>query len=448
MQITEDIKKRQAELEQKVDDLLAEAKRQGASSAEAGINSDAGLSVTVRKSDVETIEHTRDNGLGVTVYFGQRKGSASTSDLSAKAIRETVKAACNIARYTQEDQFAGLADAELMAAAIPDLDLYHPWRVEVLDAIEIGRACEAAALEYDPRIVNSEGATLNSHAGLHVYGNSHGFIGGYPSSRHSLSCAVIGQEERGMQRDFWYTVGRAAKDLDAAAEVGRRAAERTVARLGARAIDTHETPTLFQAEAAVSLLRSLVGAVRGSALYREASFLLDHLGKRIFPEFVHIHENPLLLRGLASAPFDGEGVATRPKDIVREGVLQSYILSSYSARKLGMQTTGNAGGVRNLSINPGDLDLDGLLRKMGRGLLVTEMMGHGVNIVTGDYSRGATGFWVENGRIEFPVEEITIAGNLRDMYQRLIAVGNDEECRGTIRTGSWLIEKMMVAGNG
>ncbi len=448
MQEPEDIKKRQAELEQKVEDLLTEAKRQGASAAEAGINSDAGLSVTVRKSDVETIEHTRDNGLGVTVYFGQRKGSASTSDLSAEAIRETVKAACNIARYTQEDQFSGLADAELMAATIPDLDLYHPWPIEVVEAIKIGKACETAALEYDPRIVNSEGATLNSHAGLHVYGNSHGFIGGYPSSRHSLSCTVIGQESGGMQRDFWYTVGRAAKDLDAATEVGRRSAERTVARLGARKIDTRETPVLFQAEAAVSLLRSLLGAIRGSALYREASFLLDHLGKQIFPEFVRIHENPLLLRGLASAPFDSEGVATKPKDIVYDGILRSYVLSSYSARKLGMQTTGNAGGVRNLSIDPGNLDLDGLIKEMGRGLLVTEMMGQGVNIVTGDYSRGATGFWVENGRIEFPVEEITIAGNLKDMYQRLITVGNDEECRGAVRTGSWLIEKMMVAGNG
>jgi PmbA protein len=448
MQESEAIKERQMELEQKVEDLLAEAKRQGASAAEAAVSSDTGLAVTVRMADVETIEHTRDNGLGVTVYFGQRKGSASTSDLSPEAVRETVKAACNIARYTSEDEYAGLAEAELMADNLPDLDLYHPWAIDVEEIIEIGKECETAALERDARITNSEGATLNSHSGLQVYGNSHGFIGGYPSSRHSLSCSVIGQDEESMQRDYWYTVGRAAADLEAAQEVGRRAADRTVARLGARKIDTRETAVLFQAETAVSLLRSLTSALNGTTLYRQASFLLDHLGKQIFPDFVRIQENPLLRGGLASAPFDNEGVATKPRDIVQAGVLQSYILNSYSARKLGLKTTGNAGGVRNLSIEPGSRDLAGLLRKMDRGLLVTEMMGQGVNIVTGDYSRGAAGFWVENGQIAYPVEEITIAGNLKEMFQRLVTVGNDEERRGSIRTGSWLIEKMMVAGNG
>jgi PmbA protein len=448
MEKQNDIKQRQAELEQKIEDLLAEAKRQGASAAEAGISSDTGLAVTARMADVETIEHTRDNGLGVTVYFDQRKGSASTSDLSTEAIKETVAAACNIARYTSEDEFTGLADAQLMAANLPDLDLYHPWTIEVEDIIELVKECESAALEQDPRITNSEGATLNSHSGIQVYGNSHGFVGSYPSSRHSLSCSVIGQEGESMQRDYWYTVARAAEDLEAPKEVGTKAADRTLARLGARKIDTCQTAVLFQAETAVSLLRSLTSALNGTTLYRQASFLLDHLGKQIFPDFVHIQENPLLQRGLASAPFDNEGVATKPRDLVHDGILQSYILNSYAARKLGMQTTGNAGGVRNLSIDPGAMDLAGLLKKMDRGLLVTEMMGQGVNIVTGDYSRGAAGFWVENGKIAYPVEEITIAGNLKEMFQKLIAVGSDEERRGSIRTGSWLIENMMVAGNG
>jgi PmbA protein len=448
MEKQNDIKQRQAELEQKIEDLLAEAKRQGASAAEAGISSDTGLAVTARMADVETIEHTRDNGLGVTVYFDQRKGSASTSDLSTEAIKETVAAACNIARYTSEYEFTGLADAQLMAANLPDLDLYHPWTIEVEDIIELVKECESAALEQDPRITNSEGATLNSHSGIQVYGNSHGFVGSYPSSRHSLSCSVIGQEGESMQRDYWYTVARAAEDLEAPKEVGTKAADRTLARLGARKIDTCQTAVLFQAETAVSLLRSLTSALNGTTLYRQASFLLDHLGKQIFPDFVHIQENPLLQRGLASAPFDNEGVATKPRDLVHDGILQSYILNSYAARKLGMQTTGNAGGVRNLSIDPGAMDLAGLLKKMDRGLLVTEMMGQGVNIVTGDYSRGAAGFWVENGKIAYPVEEITIAGNLKEMFQKLIAVGSDEERRGSIRTGSWLIENMMVAGNG
>ena len=441
-----DLSSAQGQLEQMVADLLAEAKRQGADTAEAGVSKDAGLSVSVRMGEVETIEHTRDQGLGVTVYFGQRKGSASTSDFSPDAIRETVSAACNIARYTTEDPCAGLADAALMATTIPDLDLYHPWRIGVEQAIEVGLECEGAARALDPRINNSEGATLNSHDGLHVYGNSHGFIGGYPSSRHSLSCAVVGQEGDAMQRDYWYTVARSAAGLEPAAEVGRKAGERTLARLGARRISTRQAPIVFQAEMAVSLLRSLIGAISGSALYRHSSFLLDHLGRRIFPEFVRIHENPLLPGGLASAPFDSEGVTTRAKDFVASGVLENYVLGSYSARKLDMQSTGNAGGVRNLAIEPGELDLKGLLGEMGSGLLVTEMMGHGVNMVTGDYSRGAAGFWVENGEIQYPVEEITIAGNLKQMFAGLVAVGKDEERRGSIRTGSWLLEPMTIAG--
>jgi PmbA protein len=437
---------RLAHLQQVVRDLLGEARRQGASAAEAGVSSDQGLSVTVRLGAVETVEHTRDNGLGVTVYFGQHKGSASTSDLSPQAIRETVRAACNIARYTSEDPYAGLADPELMAREIPPLDLHHPWQVSAGEAVEHARACEDAARAHDARISNSEGATLDTHQGVFVYGNSHGFLGGYPTSRHSLSCAVIGEDGAGMQRDYWYTTARAAGDLDAPEAVGRRAAERTVARLGARRLGTRQAPVLFRSDVAVGLLRSFVGAVRGPALYRRASFLLDALGRPVFPAFVRIHEEPLKPRGLGSSPFDDEGVATRPHDLVSSGTLSSYVLDSYAARRLGTQTTGNAGGVRNLTVEPGSLDLAGLLKEMDRGLLVTELMGQGVNLVTGDYSRGAAGFWVEGGEIAYPVEEITIAGNLREMFGNLVAVGRDLDCPGSFRTGSWLIESMTIAG--
>ncbi|MCG8426438.1 MAG: metalloprotease PmbA [Chromatiales bacterium] len=447
MNDSNEMNQRKAQLEQMVADLLSEAKKQGASAAEAGVSLDAGLSATIRKGDVETIEHTRDQGLGVTVYFGQRKGSASTSDFSLQGISDTVTAACNIARYTTGDDCNGLADAELMAKDVPDLDLYHPWDISVDQAIDQAIACETAALEVDERINNSEGATVNTHNGLQVYGNSHGFVGGYPSSRHSISCAVVGQEGDTMQRDYWYSAQRIAELLESPEQIGRTAGERTLARLGARRIDTCQVPVIFQAEMAVGLVRSLLGAIRGSALYRKSSFLLDQMGEQIFPEFVQIHEDPLLPQGLASAAFDGEGVATRPKEIIKDGVLETYLLGSYSARKLGMQTTGNAGGARNIFVTPGDKDLQSLMKEMGRGLLVTEMMGHGLNMVTGDYSRGAAGFWVENGEIQFPVEEITIAGNLKEMFQQLVAVGNDEERRGSTRTGSWLIEQMTVAGS-
>jgi PmbA protein len=333
-----------------------------------------------------------------------------------------------------------------MAVSVPDLDLNHPWDVSVEQAIEMASDCERSAREFDARIDNSEGASLNTHAGLHIYGNSNGFVGGYPSTHHSLSCAVLGREGDAMQRDYWWTAGRAAEDLERAEDVGRKAAERTLARLGARKLSTREAPVLFRADVASSLLRHFVGAIRGSALYREASFLLNHLHQTVFPEFVRIHEDPLLLKGLGSAPFDNEGVATRAKDFVSDGVLQSYILGSYSARKLGMQTTGNAGGVRNLSIDSSDLDFPALLQKMDTGLVVTELMGQGVNPVTGDYSRGASGFWVEGGKIVYPVEEITIAGNLKEMFMGLQAVGNDIDTRGSTRTGSWLIERMTIAG--
>lgn len=444
--MAEDNQERLARLQQTIEEMLSEAKRLGASEAEGSVGGSAGLEVSVRLGEVETVEHTRDNGLGITVYFGRRKGSASTSDLSSAALRDAVQAACTIAKHTQEDPCAGLADAEQMATDVPDLDLYHPWAIGVDDAIAIAAACEDAARRFDPRITNSEGASVSVHSGLHVYGNSHGFIGGYPTTRHGLSCAVVGEADGGMQRDYWWSSARAAEELEAAETVGRRAAERTIARLGGRQLSTRQCPVLFRAEIAASLMSSLTTAIRGSSLYRGASFLVDRLDSQIFPEFVRIHEQPRLLRGLASAPFDGDGVATAAKDLVSGGVLRSYVLGIYSARKLGMETTGNAGGVRNLQIEMGEKDREALLKEMGTGLLVTELMGNGVNPVTGDYSRGASGFWVEGGEIQYPVEEITIAGNLKQMFQGLVAVGNDCDFSGSTRTGSWLINEMTVAG--
>jgi len=443
---TNDTAERIARLEQIVHDLLAEAKRQGASAAEAAANSDAGLETTVRLGEVETVEHTRDNGLGITVYFGRRKGSASTSDLRPAAIRDAVSAACAIAGQTQEDPCAGLADAALMASEIPDLDLYHPWDLGVDEAIGMAVECEDAARAFDARIVNSEGASVSSHTGIQVYGNSHGFIGGYPSSRHGVSCAVVAQDGESMQRDYWWNSARAAADLESASAVGHRAGERTIARLNGRQISTRQSPVLFSAQTAAGLLRSLTGAITGASLYRRASFLLDMLEQRIFPEFVRIHEAPHLPRGLGSAPFDGDGVATRAKDLVSEGILRTYLLDAYSACRLGLTTTANAGGVRNLHIDMGEMDRTAMLEEMGTGLFVTELMGHGTNPVTGDYSRGASGFWVEDGEIRYPVEEITIAGNLKDMFKGLIAVGNDCDFPGSTRTGSWLIERMTIAG--
>lgn len=429
-----------------ISEVLEQAEKLGASAAEVGLSKDTGLSVTVRLGEVETIEHHRSQGLGVTVYFGQRKGSASTTDLRPEALRETVAAACRIANYAAEDPFAGLPDADLLARDFPDLDLYHPWRLEPEQAIALAKECEDAARHYHPAIRNSEGASLHTFESLRVLGNSLGFLHGYPTSRHSLSCSVIGQHGESMQRDDWWTVARHAEALEEAAAVGRKAAERTLRRLDPRSLSTRQCPVMFSADVASSLISHFVGAIRGGNLYRKSSFLLDALGQKIFPEFVHIHEQPHLLRGLGSAPYDSEGVATRPRDLIRDGVLQSYVLSSYSARKLGLQTTGNAGGIHNLTVDPGDLDGDGLLKKMDKGLLVTELMGQGVNIVTGDYSRGVAGFWVEDGAIQYPVEEITIAGNLRELFRRIVAIGNDVDLRGNIRTGSILIEEMTVAG--
>jgi PmbA protein len=426
--------------------VLDEAKRQGATSAEVDVSVNSGLSVTARLGAVETLEHHKDQGVAVTVYLGTRKGSSSSSDLDAGALKETVRAACRIARYTAEDECAGLADAALMAHDYPDLDLDHPWNLSAEQAIGLAIECETAARDTDPRISNSEGATVSHLRGTAVYGNTHGFIGGYRATRHSLSCAVIGQQMNHMQRDYWYSVACDSRLLDSPQTVGRIAAERTLKRLGARRLGTCQAPVLFEAGVARSLLGHFVGAVSGGALYRKASFLLDHAGKQVFPNFVHIHEQPHLKRALGSAPFDDEGVATQPRDLVIGGVLQGYVLSSYSARRLGLKSTGNAGGVRNLIIDPGTCDLAGLMKQMDTGLLVTELIGHGVNMVTGDYSRGAAGFWVEGGEIQYPVEEITIAGNLKDMFLGLQAVGNDIDKRGNIRSGSILIERMTVAG--
>ncbi len=436
-----------ARLADVVEQALAEAQKSGASAAEAGVNINQGLSVTVRLGEVETIEHTRDKGMSVTVYFGSRTGSASTTDFSGRTLRETVRAACTIAKYTAEDDCAGLADPERLAQDIPDLDLHHSWNPGTDRAVELARAAESAARNMDKRIANSEGGSLSTHEGLDVYGNSHGFLGTVAGTRHSLSVSVIAQDESGMQRDYWYTVARDARNMESPESVGQTAARRSLRRLGSRKLSTRQCPVLYEAPLATSLLSHFVGAVRGTSLYRQASFLLDALGKPVFADFVRVHEQPHLKGAQGSAAFDGEGVATQARDLIRDGILQGYVLDSYSARKLKMQTTGNAGGVHNLTIDPGKEDLAALMKRMHTGLLVTELIGFGVNTVTGDYSRGAAGFWVENGEMQYPVEEITIAGNLKDMFRRFVAVGSDVDTRGNIRSGSILIESMMVAGS-
>jgi PmbA protein len=427
--------------------VLRLAKENGATSAEAEVSEGYGQNVTVRKGEVETIEHTKDKGLGVTVYLGQCRGHASTSDLSEKAIGDTVKAALAIARHTAEDDCAGLADEDSLARDIPDLQLCHPWSLTVEEAIAKARDCEASALAVDKRIGNSEGATISTQASQFVYANSLGFASGYAGSRHSVSCAVIAEEKGAMQRDYWYVTARDPASLPDVREVGRRAGTRTARRLGARKLSTRNCPVLFEAPIAASLPGHLVSALSGGSLYRKASFLLDSIGKAVFPVWVQMRERPHIPGGLASAPFDNEGVATRDRDVIRDGVVQGYLLSSYSARKLGMKSTGNAGGNHNLILDSTGEDFDGLLKKMGAGLLVTELLGHGINMVTGDYSRGAAGFWVENGEIAYPVEEITVAGNLADMFKGVVAIGTDVEIRGSKQTGSVLIGNMTVAGD-
>ncbi len=435
------------ELKSRVADALSLARRLGASQAEASASFGSGLSVSVRMRSVETLEYQRDQGLGITVYFGQRKGAASTSDLGAQAIEESVRKACSLARYTAEDPCAGLADAARLAQDIPDLDLWHPWSLDAPAAIELATTCEAEALAADSRVTNSEGAAVSSHDGGRAYGNSHGFLHGYRDTHYSLSCAVLAGRAGQMERDFEFTTARDPADLESAIRVGREAARRAVARLDAVKLDTRSASVLYPARLARGLLGHLIGAISGGAQYRRASFLLDSIGTPVLARCVSIDERPHLAKGLASAPYDDEGVATTDRRLVDQGVLQGYVLGSYSARKLGLSSTGNAGGVHNLVVADTGIDFEGLLAAMGTGLLVTELMGSGVNPVTGDYSRGATGFWVENGAISYPVSEITIAGNLREMYQGIQAVGTDVDVRGGIRSGSILVREMTIAGN-
>jgi PmbA protein len=441
----------QDQLKQLAQDVLAFAREQGATDASVEISEGSGLSVSVRKGNIETIEQNKDKGMGVTVYCGKRRGNASTSDFGPAALRATVEAAWNIARFTAEDEAAGLPDAELLEMKPRDLRLCHPWLLSTEEAVELARRCEGAAFAVDPRITNSEGAGVHVQQSHFVGANTRGFCAGYPFSRHTISVAPIAGKGNQMQRDDWYTSARDPKKLADPEAVGRYAAERALARLGARKLDTRTCPVLFEAPLAAGLLGAFVQATSGGALYRKSSFLLDSLGQSIFPDHIEIIEDPHLIGAVGSAPFDEEGVRTVRRKVVDAGVLQGYFLSSYSARKLGMQTTGNAGGSHNLEIKsrqtkPAD-DFEGMLRKMGRGLLVTELMGQGTNYVTGDYSRGASGYWVENGVIQYPVEEITIAGNMKDMFQAIVAVGNDVLTRGNKSTGSILLEQMVVAGS-
>jgi PmbA protein len=437
------------ELSNIVADALAQARKLGASQAEADVSLQKGLTTTVRLGEVETVEYQRDRGMGVTVYFGKRKGSASTADLSPRAVTETVEKACDIARYTAEDECSGLADPEELARDIPNLDLDHPWDLSPEQAVECARISEAAGRAVDTRITNSEGATVGSHRGVRVYGNSQGFLGGYPSTSHSISCVLLAQADDDMQRDYWYSSARDARDLESAEIIGRKAGVRAIARLKARKLATQKAPVLFAPEVARGLIGHFLGAIRGSSQYRKSSFLLGAAGQQVFPGFLELRERPHILKGLGSSPFDSEGVATRDRDLVRDGVLQGYVLGSYSARKLGLKTTGNAGGTHNLLVESknGGLSTDELLRQLGTGLLVTELMGQGVNGVTGDYSRGASGFWVEKGVMTYPVHEITIAGNLKDMYRNVAAIGSDVDLRGSVRVGSILVSEMTIAGD-
>jgi PmbA protein len=432
---------------------LEEARRLGATQAEADANLAKGLAVTVRLGEVETIEYQRDRGLSVTVYFGQRKGTASTADLTREAVRATVEKASAIARYTAEDPYAGLVEPEALARDIPDLDLDHPWALAAEEAIEIARRCEQAGMGGETRIANSEGASVSSQRHTGVYGNSLGFLAGYSGTSHSISCSLIAQEAGQMQRDYWYTTARDPAALESPEAVGAAAARRAAARLGSRKITTRRAPVIFSPEMARGLFQHFIGAIRGTSQYRKASFLLNAAGEQVFPAFLALSERPHILKGLASAPFDAEGAATHDRELVENGVLKGYVLGSYSARRLGLKTTGNAGGIHNLMVGVSGhaadalRDRERLLQDMGTGLLVTELMGQGVNGVTGDYSRGASGFWVQDGAIAYPVHEVTVAGNLRTVYRDIVALGSDVDARGAIRCGSVLVGEMTIAGD-
>ncbi|RDS86808.1 metalloprotease PmbA [Dyella psychrodurans] len=450
--INQDASRRELDrLAELAEDVIRRARAAGASQAEVSASIDTGLNVNVRLGEVETVEHTRDRGFGLTVYFGKRKGSASTADLNADSIQATLDQACAIARYTEEDPASGLADASRMATQFPELDLWHPWAIDTADAIALGQEIEAAGRAH-AGITNSEGAGVQMGESVSVYANSHGFIGRERGTRHSLSLSLIAGDDAGMQRDYWYDSARSAGDFMSARELGDKAAERTLARVGARRLSTRQCAVLFSPDVARGLIGHLIGAVSGGSLYRRASFLLDHAGKQVMPAWMNIVERPHLLRGQGSGAFDAEGVATRDSALIESGVLARYVLGSYSARKLGLESTGNAGGIHNLIVEPGHADggaaddFNGMLKRLGTGLLVTEVMGQGVNTITGDYSRGAAGFWVENGEIAYPVEEITIAANLRDMYTGIVAVGADVDRRSHLLTGSILLDRMTIAG--
>jgi PmbA protein len=434
------------ELESLVRAALEEAKARGVDQAEVAASIDTGLAATARLGDVENLEYTNDRGLWITVYKDSRKGSASTSDTQPESIKEAVDKACTFADCTAQDQYAGLADAEMMCTETKDLDLDHPWSIEAADAIDMAIACEKAGLGVDSRITNSEGATVSTNRGLRAYGNTHGFVGSYAKSSHSISCVVLATENGEMQRDYYYSAARDVSDLEDLTHIGVTAGRRAVSRLGAQKIKTTKAPVLFIPELARGFVGHAIGAASGGAQYRKASFLLDAVGEQIFPEFVSVEERPHIPKGMASASYDGEGVGTWDRDIVSGGVLREYVLSSYSARRLGLQTTANAGGAQNLLVPGTGGDLESLIAEMGTGLIVEELIGHGLNMVTGDYSRGAVGQWVENGEIKHPVHEVTIAGNLRDLYPRIAAIGDDQDLRGGIRCGSVLVEEMTIAG--
>ena len=428
--------------------LAIEIAQKAGATAEVGVTKSGGLSVSTRLQEIENVEFNNDGALGISVYVGQQKGNASPSDLTPEAIKNTVEAALAIAKYTSPDDCAGLADKELMAFDAPDLELYHAAEIDVDKAVQLALDTEKAALEHDERIVNSEGASFNAHTGVRVYGNSHGMLQSYLSSRYSLSCSVIAEHQEQLERDYEYTVARDINQLAQPNWVGENAAQKAIARLQPQKLATQEAPVIFLNDVATGLISHLAAAISGGSLYRKASFLLDHLGKKVLPDWFEIVERPHLLRQLASTPFDSEGVRTQDMEIIRNGILQTYLLTSYSGRKLGMQSTGHAGGIHNWLVKPNSSGkLTALLRQMNRGLLVTEVMGQGVNLVTGDYSRGAAGFWVENGEIQYPVAEITIAGQLPDMLRNIVAVADDIEHRSNIQTGSVLLEKMKISGN-
>ena len=441
------LKSQEQTLRDAVSFAIETAQKAGAT-AEVGVTKVSGLSVSTRLQEIENVEFTNDGALGISVYLDQQKGNASTSDLSEEAIKNTVEAALAIAKYTSPDDCTGLADKELMAFEAPDLALYHSANVDVEQATKLALEAEKSALEYDAKIVNSNGASFNSHTGVRVYGNTHGMLQSYLSSRYSLSCSVIGGELDQLENDYEYTVSREFDALSPADWVGQNCAKKVIARLNPQKLTTREVPVIFLNDVATGLISHLTGAISGGSLYRKSSFLLDHLGKQVLPDWFQISERPHLLKRLASTPFDSEGVRTQDLEIIQDGLLQTYLLTSYSGRKMGMQSTGHAGGIHNWLVKPNLTGgLTALLRQMGTGLLVTDVMGQGVNIVTGDYSRGAAGFWVENGEIQYPVAEITIAGQLQDMLKNIVAVADDIEHRSNIQTGSILLDKMKISGN-